>query len=93
MWPMCNPYFCSGYDAIYGKGENGMLEQWMCFQDHERRSVGGNRMVFADFLKVRYGNKVIDDITHERRYYKWVAQNSEFNDNGIAQKATVDDDP
>ncbi|GJW32276.1 hypothetical protein Tco_0052308 [Tanacetum coccineum] len=49
-------------------------------------------MVFADFLKVRYGNKVIDDITRERRYCEWVAQNSEFNDNGITQKATVDDD-
>nr|GEW24373.1 hypothetical protein [Tanacetum cinerariifolium] len=27
MWPACNPdlSFCSGYDAIYGKRENGML--------------------------------------------------------------------
>nr|GEX26767.1 hypothetical protein [Tanacetum cinerariifolium] len=41
MWPTCNPDlgFCSGYDAIYGKRENGMLEQWMYFQDHERQSV------------------------------------------------------
>ncbi|GKA29119.1 hypothetical protein Tco_0715364 [Tanacetum coccineum] len=93
--PTCNLNlsFCSGYDAIYGKGDNGMLEQWLCFRDHERQSVGGNRMVFADFLKVRYGNKVIDDVTRERRYYEWVAQNSEFNDNGIAQKATVNDNP
>ncbi|GJV45516.1 hypothetical protein Tco_1430052 [Tanacetum coccineum] len=37
MWPTCNPdlSFYSGYDVIYGKGENGMLEQWMCFRDHE----------------------------------------------------------
>ncbi|GKE90249.1 hypothetical protein Tco_1567724 [Tanacetum coccineum] len=29
MWPTCNPdlSFCSGYDAIYGKDENGMLKQ------------------------------------------------------------------
>ncbi|GJY75075.1 hypothetical protein Tco_0479506, partial [Tanacetum coccineum] len=60
-------------DAIYGKGENGMLEQWMCFRDYERQSVRGNRMIFDDFLKVRYGNKNIDDTTRGRRYYKWVA--------------------
>ncbi|GKE47682.1 hypothetical protein Tco_1478940 [Tanacetum coccineum] len=76
MWPTCNPdlSFCSGYDAIYGKGENGMFEQWMCFWDHERQSVNGNCMIFTNFLKVRYGNKTIDDTTRERRYYEWVAQ-------------------
>nr|GEV14742.1 hypothetical protein [Tanacetum cinerariifolium] len=42
--------FCSRYDAIYGKREHGMLEQWMCFWDNERQSVGGNRMIFAKFL-------------------------------------------
>ncbi|GJZ01735.1 hypothetical protein Tco_0519696 [Tanacetum coccineum] len=48
MWPTFNPdsSFCSGYDAIYGKGDHGMLEQWMCFWDNERQSVGGNRMIF-----------------------------------------------
>ncbi|GJT88694.1 hypothetical protein Tco_1070411 [Tanacetum coccineum] len=85
MWPTCNPdlSFCSGYDAIYGKGENGMLEQWMCFLDHERQSVRGNHMIFADLLKVRYGNKSIDDTTCKRRYYEWVVQNSKFNDKGM----------
>ncbi|GJX08064.1 hypothetical protein Tco_0195996 [Tanacetum coccineum] len=39
----------------------------------------GNRMKFADFLKVRHRNKNIDDITHERQYYEWVAQNYDFN--------------
>ncbi|GJW08004.1 hypothetical protein Tco_1570427, partial [Tanacetum coccineum] len=95
MWPTCNPdlSFCSGYDAIYGKGEIGMLEKWMCFRDHERQSVGRNHMIFADFLKVRYGNKSIDDTTRERRYYEWVAQNSEFNDIGISHEATMYDNP
>ncbi|GJR42431.1 phospholipase-like protein [Tanacetum coccineum] len=61
--PTCNPdlSFCSGYDAIYGEEESGMLKQWICFRDHERHKVGGNGMIFADFLKVRYGNKNIDD--------------------------------
>ncbi|GJW69803.1 phospholipase-like protein, partial [Tanacetum coccineum] len=95
MWPTCNLdlSFCGGYDAIYGKGENGMLKQWMCFRDHKRQSVGANRMVFTNFLKLRYGNKVIEDTTHERRYYKWVVQDSEFNDNGVAQEATIDNNP
>ncbi|GJS17119.1 hypothetical protein Tco_0411591 [Tanacetum coccineum] len=93
MWPTCNLdlSFCSEYDAIYEKGKNGILEQWMCFRDHERQSVGGNRMTFVDFLKVRYGNKSIDDTTRERRYYEWIVQNTEFNANGIPQEATMYD--
>ncbi|GJW88058.1 hypothetical protein Tco_0163398 [Tanacetum coccineum] len=86
-WHVCKPVRV--YDAIYGKGENGMLEQWMCFRDHERQSVNGNRMIFTDFHKVRYGNKTIDDTTHERRYYEWVAQNSEFKDNDGSYEATM----
>ncbi|GJR63910.1 phospholipase-like protein [Tanacetum coccineum] len=42
------------------------------------QNVRGNRMKFDDFLKVRYGNKNIDDVTRERRYYEWVAQNYDF---------------
>ncbi|GJT58960.1 phospholipase-like protein [Tanacetum coccineum] len=82
-----------GYNVIYGKREHGMLEQWMCFRDNERQSVGGNRMIFADFLKVRYGNKNIDDTPRKRRYYKWVAQNSEFGDNDISHETTMYDNP
>ncbi|GJX87642.1 hypothetical protein Tco_0339656 [Tanacetum coccineum] len=95
MWPTCNLDLSvySGYDAIFGKGENGMLEQWMCFRDYERQSVDGNRMIFTDFLKVRYGNKTIDDTTRERRYYEWVAQNCEFNDNCISHEATMYENP
>ncbi|GKA83911.1 hypothetical protein Tco_0805506 [Tanacetum coccineum] len=70
IWPTCNPNlsFCSGYDAIYRKEENGMLKQWICFRDHERQKVGGNRIKFDYFLKVRYGNKNIDDVTRRKRY-------------------------
>ncbi|GKE11172.1 hypothetical protein Tco_1414723 [Tanacetum coccineum] len=50
-------------------------------------------MIFTDFLKVRYGNKTIDDTTRERRYYEWVAQNSEFNDNGILNEAAMYENP
>ncbi|GJR98276.1 phospholipase-like protein [Tanacetum coccineum] len=44
----------------------------------------GNRMIFTDFLMVRYVNKTIDDTTRERRYYEWVVHNSEFKDNSEA---------
>ncbi|GJV32595.1 phospholipase-like protein [Tanacetum coccineum] len=95
MWPTCNLdlSFCNGYDDGYGKGEHGMLKQWLCFRDHERQSVKGNRMIFVDFLKVRYENKNTDDTNHERQYYEWVVQNSEFNDDEISHKATMYDNP
>nr|GEY94510.1 phospholipase-like protein [Tanacetum cinerariifolium]GEZ23243.1 phospholipase-like protein [Tanacetum cinerariifolium] len=30
IWHTCNPdlSFCSGYEAVYGKGKHGMLKQW-----------------------------------------------------------------
>ncbi|GJT33361.1 hypothetical protein Tco_0923780 [Tanacetum coccineum] len=76
----CNPdlSFCSGYDYIYGQEESGMLKQWICFRDHERQNVRGNGMIFANFFKVRYGNKNINDVTREWRYYEWVAQKYDF---------------
>ncbi|GJV66119.1 phospholipase-like protein [Tanacetum coccineum] len=41
--------------------------------------------------EVRYGNKTIDNTTCERRYYEWVAQNSEFKDNDSSHEATMYD--
>ncbi|GKC37207.1 hypothetical protein Tco_1049591 [Tanacetum coccineum] len=72
IWPTCNPdlSFCSGHEAVYGKGKHGMLKQWVCFRDHERRNVNGSCMEFTDFLHVRYRNQKIDDTTRERRYYE-----------------------
>ncbi|GKF65556.1 hypothetical protein Tco_0192073 [Tanacetum coccineum] len=67
-----------------------MLRQWVCFDDHERHTVKGSCMGFADFLQVRYENQRIDDTTRERRYYKWVAQNYEF-DNNRTPSTTVSD--
>nr|GEW81850.1 hypothetical protein [Tanacetum cinerariifolium] len=53
IWPTCNPdlSFCSGYEAIYEKEENGMLKQWICFRDHERQNVGGKGMKLISSLK------------------------------------------
>nr|GEV32728.1 hypothetical protein [Tanacetum cinerariifolium] len=67
IWPTCNPdlSFCSGYDAIYGKEENGILKQWICFRDHERQNVRGNGMKFDDLLKVNHGNKNIANLVNE----------------------------
>ncbi|GKB63756.1 phospholipase-like protein [Tanacetum coccineum] len=86
MWPTCNPdlSFCSGYEAVYGKCEHEMVKQWVYFQDHERRDVKGSCMKFADFLHVRYTNKKIDDTTREQRYYEWIAQHYEFDNDRIS---------
>ncbi|GKD96888.1 hypothetical protein Tco_1380785, partial [Tanacetum coccineum] len=80
MWPTCDPdsKFCFGYNEVFGVNEQGGLRMWICFRDHERRIVKGSYIGFADFLQVRYGQQKIDDITRERRYYEWVAQNNEF---------------
>ncbi|GJV64518.1 hypothetical protein Tco_1475346 [Tanacetum coccineum] len=68
-----------------------MLRQWVCFRDHERCTVKGSCMGFADFLQVRYENHRIDDTTRERRYYKWVAQNYEFDNNRTPSTTIVSD--
>ncbi|GJS55279.1 hypothetical protein Tco_0628641 [Tanacetum coccineum] len=80
MWPTCDPdsKFCLGYNEIFGVNEQGTLRMWICFRDHERRTMKGSYMGFADFLQVHYGQQKIDDTTRERRYYEWVAQNYEF---------------
>nr|GEU52592.1 hypothetical protein [Tanacetum cinerariifolium] len=61
IWPTCNLdlSFCSGYDAIYGKEENEMLKQWICFRDHKRQNVRGNGIKFDDFLKVSPPNDTL----------------------------------
>nr|GEU85179.1 hypothetical protein [Tanacetum cinerariifolium] len=93
IWPTCDPdsSFCYGYKEVFGKCEQGMLRQWVCFHDHERRTVKGSCMGFADFLQVRYENQRIDDTTREQRYYKWVAQNYEFDNNRTPSTTTVSD--
>ncbi|GJU18915.1 hypothetical protein Tco_1146881 [Tanacetum coccineum] len=69
----------SSHDMQELEGKRVLSHTWICFQDHERQNVGGNGMIFDDFLKVRYENKNIDDVTRERRYYEWVVQNYDFN--------------
>ncbi|GJU64951.1 reverse transcriptase domain-containing protein, partial [Tanacetum coccineum] len=93
MWPTCNRdlSFCYGYKEVFGKSKHGMLRQWICFRDHERHIVKGSCTGFADFLQVRYGNQRIDDITHEQRYYEWVAQNYKFDNNITPSTTTVPD--
>ncbi|GJT19066.1 hypothetical protein Tco_0877772 [Tanacetum coccineum] len=55
MWPTCNPdlSFCSGYDAIYGKNKNGMLEQWIRY---------GNKSIGDTTRKRRYYEWVAQNI-------------------------------
>ncbi|GJU81132.1 retrovirus-related pol polyprotein from transposon TNT 1-94 [Tanacetum coccineum] len=44
-----------------------------------------------DFLQIHYENQRIDDTTHERRYYEWVAQNYDFDNNRTPSTTTVSD--
>ncbi|GKA60322.1 hypothetical protein Tco_0759729 [Tanacetum coccineum] len=47
--------------------------------------------IMTNFLKIRYENKTINDITRERRYYELVARNSEFKDNDSSHEAMIFD--
>ncbi|GJW15050.1 hypothetical protein Tco_0019183, partial [Tanacetum coccineum] len=96
IWPTCNPdlIFCSGYDAIYGKEENGMLKQWICFRDHERQNVKGNGMKFDDFLKVRRKERyALDEVWEKcekfndstKRWYDDGFEEEELWQNGIEE--------
>ncbi|GKB56228.1 phospholipase-like protein, partial [Tanacetum coccineum] len=53
MWPTCDPdlKFCFGYNEVFGVNEQGTLRLWICFRDHERRTVKGSYMGFFDFLQ------------------------------------------
>ncbi|GKA04985.1 hypothetical protein Tco_0684105 [Tanacetum coccineum] len=70
MWPTCDPNskFCFGYNEVFMVNEQGSLRLWICFRDHERRTVKGSYMGFADFLQVRYRQQNIDDTTRKRSY-------------------------
>ncbi|GKD39924.1 phospholipase-like protein, partial [Tanacetum coccineum] len=76
MWPTCDPNskFCFGYNEVFGENKQGTLRQWICFHDHERQTVKGSQMGFADFLQ-EYA-KVIGD-PYSRRFdeYKRVFNN------------------
>ncbi|GKE50549.1 phospholipase-like protein, partial [Tanacetum coccineum] len=56
MWPTCDPdlKFCFGYNEVFGVNKQGGLRMWICFRDHERRTVKGSYMGFADFLQDSY---------------------------------------
>ncbi|GKB12419.1 hypothetical protein Tco_0846342 [Tanacetum coccineum] len=73
------------------KRKVGCSRNGYVFEIMKDKMLGGNGMIFADFLKVRYGNKNIDDVTRKRRYYEWVAQNYDFNIK--SRKATKYADP
>ncbi|GJY94586.1 hypothetical protein Tco_0510947 [Tanacetum coccineum] len=65
-----------GYDAIYGKKEHGMLEQWMCFRDNERQSVRGNLLkewvLYSFDVEMDYGKTRNDPYSRRFGEYKKV---------------------
>ncbi|GJT89626.1 RNA-directed DNA polymerase, eukaryota, reverse transcriptase zinc-binding domain protein [Tanacetum coccineum] len=44
----------------------------------------------SNFLQVCYGNQRFNDATRERRYYEWVAQNYEFDNNKTPSTTTIE---
>ncbi|GKE65780.1 hypothetical protein Tco_1519941 [Tanacetum coccineum] len=75
----------------FGVNEQRALRMWICFRDHERRTMKGSYMGFADILQVCYGQQKIDDTTQERRYYEWVSQNYEFSKHRTPTSTTLND--
>ncbi|GJZ58457.1 hypothetical protein Tco_0613951 [Tanacetum coccineum] len=63
MWLTCDPgsKFCFGYKEVFRVNEQGTLRMWICFRDHERRTVKGSYMGFADFLQISFevGDEII----------------------------------
>ncbi|GJY17719.1 hypothetical protein Tco_0389210 [Tanacetum coccineum] len=54
MWPTCDidSKFCFGYNEVFGVNEQGALRMWICFRDHERRTMKESYIGFADFLQL-----------------------------------------
>nr|GEV66929.1 hypothetical protein [Tanacetum cinerariifolium] len=52
-------------DKVCRLEEQGVLNQWYCYRDNERRNMKGKETLFSDFLQIRYGNSKIDDTTRE----------------------------
>ncbi|GJU33997.1 hypothetical protein Tco_1182351 [Tanacetum coccineum] len=93
MWLTCDPdsKFCFGYNEVFWVNEQGTLRLWICFCDHERQTVKGSYMGFANFLQVHYRQQSINETTREQRYYEWVAQNYEFSKHRTLTSTTLND--
>ncbi|GJR53187.1 hypothetical protein Tco_1403708 [Tanacetum coccineum] len=78
MWPTCDPdlKFCFGYNEVFGVNEQGALRMWICFRDHERRTVKGSYMGFADFLqewlKIRIEHNNLHESDREFIFNEWI---------------------
>nr|GEU61332.1 hypothetical protein [Tanacetum cinerariifolium] len=80
-WHVCKPVL-----VFYDDGSGEDYGMWpTCDPD----SIKGSCMGFTDVLQVRYKNQRIDDTTREQRYYEWVAQNYEFDNNRTSSNATM----
>ncbi|GJX53110.1 hypothetical protein Tco_0281479 [Tanacetum coccineum] len=77
MWPTCNPdsKFCFGYNEAFGVNEQGGLRMWICFCDHERRTMKGSYMGFADFLQEEYAREIGDPYSRRFDEYNRVFKN------------------
>ncbi|GKA26402.1 hypothetical protein Tco_0712511 [Tanacetum coccineum] len=72
MWPTCDPdfKFCFGYNEVFGVNEQGSLRMWICFRDHERQTVKGSYMGFADCLQIGHNN--LHESDREFIFNEWI---------------------
>ncbi|GKE46373.1 hypothetical protein Tco_1477631 [Tanacetum coccineum] len=54
---------------------HGALRMWICFRDHERRTVKGSYMGFADFLQEEYVRDISDPYSRRFDEYNRVFKN------------------
>ncbi|GKD64707.1 hypothetical protein Tco_1306815 [Tanacetum coccineum] len=67
MWLTCDldSKFCFGYNEVFGVNEQGTLRMWICFRDHERRTVKGSYMRFVDFFQILDSYNVEEEYARE----------------------------
>ncbi|GKE15651.1 phospholipase-like protein [Tanacetum coccineum] len=77
-WPTCNPdlSFCSGYDAIYGKKESGMLKQWIFFEIMKDKMLGDDS--FEEWVKSKLGHTTISEAIKCDMFKEWIKENFNF---------------
>ncbi|GKA49746.1 hypothetical protein Tco_0742819 [Tanacetum coccineum] len=59
--------------------EDGVLKFWYCYLNGDRKSIRGSGLSFPEFLLVRYGETLGNDLIWDKRYVEWCNENSSPN--------------
>ncbi|GKA11324.1 phospholipase-like protein, partial [Tanacetum coccineum] len=76
-------YFCKPIKKICNEtlrmNEEGVLKFWYCYLNGDRKSIKGSGLSFPEFLLVRYGETLGNDLIWDKRYVEWCNENSSPN--------------